>query len=257
LLHLPNIVLSQIEIPRPITPSTPIDGSEKRVSTPYTSKAMRRAIRKVKENPSKRNIDVLIRANISLPAQHEIDTKVKEGLFRAFELEKEKRKKGWKLNLAGEPSTGTEVWSPRAVVRAREYNAIQDEEKRIELEEKEAKKAANAAKKERDENDKKERAVQREIARQERERLAVEKKESRDKLLAERQAAKEAAIMAKTQLQMQEEENKKKHTVVKASKTTALKPRNVLADTEVSLEEEVTISTTNKGRAVKLPRRFK
>jgi hypothetical protein len=41
-------------------------------------------------------------------------------------LEKDKRKKGWKLNLCGKESFGIEIYSPGKVVDAREYMVEKD-----------------------------------------------------------------------------------------------------------------------------------
>jgi hypothetical protein len=53
-------------------------------------------------------------------------------------LEKDKRKKGWKLNLCGKESSGVEIYSPDKVVDAREYMAEKDAKKQAKLEAKEA-----------------------------------------------------------------------------------------------------------------------
>jgi hypothetical protein len=55
-------------------------------------------------------------------------------------LEKDKRKKGWKLNLCGKESSGVEIYSPSKVVNAREYMAEKDTKEQTELEAKEAQK---------------------------------------------------------------------------------------------------------------------
>jgi hypothetical protein len=43
-------------------------------------------------------------------------------------LEKDKRKKGRRLNLCGEESSGVDIYTPGKVVRAREYMEAKDAE---------------------------------------------------------------------------------------------------------------------------------
>jgi hypothetical protein len=53
-------------------------------------------------------------------------------------LEKDKRKKGWRLNLCGKESSGVEIYSLSKVVNAREYIVEKDAKEQAELEAKEA-----------------------------------------------------------------------------------------------------------------------
>ena len=46
--------------------------------------------------------------------------------MEALDLEKDKRKKGRRLNLAGEESSGVEIYTPGKVVKAREYMEAKD-----------------------------------------------------------------------------------------------------------------------------------
>jgi hypothetical protein len=53
-------------------------------------------------------------------------------------LEKDKRKKGWRLNLYSKESSGVKIYSPSKVVNAREYIAEKDAKEQAELKAKEA-----------------------------------------------------------------------------------------------------------------------
>jgi hypothetical protein len=58
----------------------------------------------------------------------------------ALALEKDKRKKGRRLNLCGEESSGVEIYTPGKVVAAREYIEAKDAQEQAELKAKEAQK---------------------------------------------------------------------------------------------------------------------
>jgi hypothetical protein len=53
-------------------------------------------------------------------------------------LKKDKRKKGWRLNLYSKESFGVKIYSLNKVVDAREYIAEKDTKEQAELEAKEA-----------------------------------------------------------------------------------------------------------------------
>ena len=65
--------------------------------------------------------------------------------MEALDLEKDKRKKGRRLNLCGEESSGVEIYTPGKVVAAREYMEAKDAQEQAELEAKEARKVQRAA----------------------------------------------------------------------------------------------------------------
>jgi sRNA-binding protein len=60
-------------------------------------------------------------------------------------LEKDKRRKGRRLNLCGEESGGIEIYSPGKVVQAREYMEEKDAKEQAKREAKEARKVQRAA----------------------------------------------------------------------------------------------------------------
>ena len=87
--------------------------------TPLTSKAIRRAHREFERSPSKLKFSKIITATRTLSAQVDILRHENRGLRTTMILEKQKRKKGKKLNLTGEQSSGVEVYSPGKVITAR------------------------------------------------------------------------------------------------------------------------------------------
>jgi sRNA-binding protein len=60
-------------------------------------------------------------------------------------LERDKRRKGRRLNLCGEESGGIEIYSPGKVVQAREYMEEKDAKEQAKREAKEARKVQRAA----------------------------------------------------------------------------------------------------------------
>ena len=65
--------------------------------------------------------------------------------MEVLDLEKDKRKKGQRLNLCGEESSGVEIYTPSKVVQAREYIEAKDAKEQAEREAKEAQKVQWAA----------------------------------------------------------------------------------------------------------------
>jgi hypothetical protein len=63
----------------------------------------------------------------------------------ALALEKDKHKKGRRLNLCGEESSGVEIYTLGKVVAAREYMEAKDAQEQAELKAKEARKVQRAA----------------------------------------------------------------------------------------------------------------
>jgi hypothetical protein len=55
-------------------------------------------------------------------------------------LEKDKHRRGWRLNLCGEESGGVEIYIPGKVVQAREYIEAKDTEEQAKHKAKEAQK---------------------------------------------------------------------------------------------------------------------
>ena len=64
-----------------------------------------------------------------------------KGLQEALKMEKKKRRKGKKLNLLGQEDSRPQFFSPLKVQTAREFQALKEENKIIERQEIEEKKA--------------------------------------------------------------------------------------------------------------------
>jgi hypothetical protein len=113
--------------------------------TPLNSRALRQARLAINRSPSTRKINRIFKSATVLAAQVSILQKENEGLVESLALEKDKWKKGWRLNLYSKESSGVEIYSPSKVVDAREYIVEKDAKEQAELEAKEARKVQRAA----------------------------------------------------------------------------------------------------------------
>jgi hypothetical protein len=91
--------------------------------TPMTSRAIHRAHRVFKSEPTEQRLDMILRANLRLAAQHSIDQHTIIGLTNAMKLERKKRQRGKKLNLLGESDVGPQFFSPARIQAARLFQA--------------------------------------------------------------------------------------------------------------------------------------
>jgi hypothetical protein len=91
--------------------------------TPMTSRAIHRAHRVFKSEPIEQRLDMILRANLRLAAQHSIDQHTIIGLTNAMKLERKKRQRGKKLNLLGESDVGPQFFSPARIQAARLFQA--------------------------------------------------------------------------------------------------------------------------------------
>ena len=148
------------KILRMISPTAAPEQLPDTPQTPMTCRSIRRVIKAHKTEPGKAT-DILFRLLQRLATQHEIDTHVNKGLRRALILEKQKRRKGKKLNLLGEDTSGPQLFSPGRVQAAKAYQpekiAAEEQKKAAAAE----KKALVAESKLQKEKEKQERALQR------------------------------------------------------------------------------------------------
>ena len=91
-----------------------------------TSKSIRHAQKAYKANPTKENLDVILRSQERLVAQHEIDKHIQIGLLDALKMEKKRRKRGKKLNLCGEEDNGALLYHSSRVCVAIVFEAEQE-----------------------------------------------------------------------------------------------------------------------------------
>ena len=228
------------------TPSTP----SKTPKTPLESKALRQARLAMNRSPSSRKIDRIFKSATILSAQVSILQKENEGLVEALALEKDKRKKGRKLNLCGKESSGVEIYSPGKVVDAREYMAEKDAKEQAELEAKEARKvqrAANALIRKQKEAEKEARQAAAQLAKELRTSNPAPPKTSTQKKQPVVHKAKETGAKVP-----------KAKAHVTASKEPSKTPAKSLEKAVVVEEvEEVVIRQNSRGRTINLPERFK
>ena len=85
------------------------------LQTPKSCRAVRRVQKAYKQTHSEALLDLVFKANVALATQVSIDQYIINGLHTALKLERQKRKKGRKLNLVGEDDIGLQFYSPNRV----------------------------------------------------------------------------------------------------------------------------------------------
>ena len=113
----PPIVLNSIKQPERVINEL-IKGV---IKTPKSSKSLRRFKLAYCKSPSLVKVDILLDANQRLATTVDILQFENRGLRQAIILKQNKRKRGKKLNLAGQESLGAELYFPNKVVQARLY----------------------------------------------------------------------------------------------------------------------------------------
>jgi DDE superfamily endonuclease len=242
---LPHIVLDTIA-PPPETPPRPQIEPLKPPPTPMTSKSIRRAQKAYKSDPSKANLDLILRSQERLAAQHEIDVHIQEGLIETLKKEKERRKRGKKLNLVGEEEFGAQLFHSSRVCEALAYEAEKETAAAAIKADKEAKKAQVQENKARKVAEAQERAVQRQVDKEIKAQKAAEK-------LAEKEAQ-------KSQSQLPKKNGKKAVSIVPLPKKTSdnsAKAGESIGKIVAVVEEEESESAQTRTRKIHLPVRFK
>ena len=241
----PPIVLDKITR-RPATPPDSQENSARLISTPMTSKSIRRAQKQYKANPTKANLDVILKSQVRLAAQHEVDKHLQSGLMETLKAEKKRRQRGKKLNLLGEADTGAQLFHSSRVRAALAYEAEKNEKAAIEKADKEAKKIQGQENKRRKKEEAEKRALQRQVAR-----------DLKAQAAAEKQAAKESKRM---QQKLPKNAQKQSYIVklpLKAISNSSAKAVTFAEDVEVVGEAEGSKIGRSKTREIKLPERFK
>jgi DDE superfamily endonuclease len=173
----PQKLLSVID-PRPITPPE-ASNSAIGTKTPMSGRAMRRAYKSLKNDPTNAALERIIRGSEKLAAMNDCLQHEVRGLREAISLEKKKRKRGKRLNLLGEEDSGPQLFSPARIAKARLIASEKEEAERQKKEEAENRKAQASALRLKKEQEKEERAAAREAAKQlkqaEKVRLQAEK----------------------------------------------------------------------------------
>ena len=210
-----------------------------------TSKSIRRAQKAYRINPSKLNLDVILRSQERLATQHEIDQHIQSGLLKTLANEKKRRKRHKKLGLVGDGDTGAQLFHSSKVQAAKAFAAEKEAKEQAEKAEKEAKKAQVTENKLQKDVKAQEKAVQRQLD-----------KESRAQEKAEKLATKEAT---KEQAKLQKKNKKQSELVVlPPEKTPACSTKAVsfAKHVEVVEQEEGPKMVVTRSRHIRLPLRF-
>jgi hypothetical protein len=126
-----------------------------------TSKSIRRAQRAYKSNPIKENLDLILRSQERLAAQHKVDKHIQSGLFESLKTERRRRNKGKRLNLVGEEDSGARLFHSSQVRAALAFEAEKQAKEAVEKAAKDAKKALIVENRKQREQEAQEKAVQR------------------------------------------------------------------------------------------------
>jgi hypothetical protein len=229
--------------PTPYTPS-------KTPKTPLDSRALRQAYHAMNRSPSTRKLDRIFKSARVLAAQVSILQKENEGLVEALELEKDKRKKGRRLNLYSEESSSVEIYTPSKVVKAREYIEAKDAQEQAERKAKEARKVQRAAnrliRKQKQAEKEARQAIAQLVKELKTSNPAPPKTPPRKKQPVVHKAKKTSAKMPKAKAPIRASKE--------PSKASAKSPEKAVVVEEV---EEVVIRQNSRDRTIKLPERFK
>jgi hypothetical protein len=127
-------------IQRSTTPLQAEDEHSKPLPTPMTSKSIHRAQKIYKSNPTKENLNVILKSQERLAAQHEVDKHMCSGLLETIKNEKQQRQRGKRLNLIGGEDSGAQLFHSWRVHAALAYEAEKEAKATAEKTEKVAKK---------------------------------------------------------------------------------------------------------------------
>jgi hypothetical protein len=167
----PSVVLSKIK--RPSTPPNPQLDHE--IKTPLTVKGLRRFQKSCLQQPTQVKLKKLLRANETLLARTAIAEHRARNLQEALQIEKKKRQRGKRLNLAGKETSHGQWWGVPEIQIAKaklaERTALEEQEQLR----KEQQKVEKEIKRREKEQEKAAKALQRDINRQVKEQEKAEK----------------------------------------------------------------------------------
>lgn len=235
----PDKVLNQLRR----TPSPIPSDSESRKKTPGSVRGLRRAIKAIRSNPTDggAELDLIIRASEKLAVQAEILRHENEGLRTALIEEKKRRKRGKPMGLFAKDEPGQAMFfSPAKIAAVRAHQdelEAQKEQQRLEKEQERQRKAAEREQKAREVQERKET----------RQRIRAEK-------LQQKEQEKEARAMQK-QLNEQHRIEKEAQRDQKQQGTTA-KKRKQEDPPQVEAKRPKT-RVLSSGRSTVLPTRFR
>ena len=130
----PNIVLNSLTLDCLTIPNK-ANIQPKPPPTPTTLRSIRRIQKLYKADPLPVYLDLILRSQIQLCIQHEIDIYICAGLQLALKTEKERRRRGKRLNLIGEEDSGPQLFTAAEVQKALVFRKEKEEEQaQIQLE---------------------------------------------------------------------------------------------------------------------------
>jgi hypothetical protein len=185
-------------IQRPITPPEASNGP---LFTPKTARGMRAFQKEARKIHKTQEVRQILRINDFLLAKSIEDATEKKQLFAAIAIEKKKRSRSKRLNLAGEEDSGPQFFSPGRIQAAREFQALKEDER-------DAGKAEKALKK-----------VEAEVLRQQKELEKVDRAKKRKERKEANLAAKaQDRAQKQAQRQLKQEEKQANNQQKAASK---------------------------------------
>ena len=231
------------------------------LKTPKTSKAIRKFQREFRLDPTNEKRDKLFKANEQLSTEVAILKSRAQGLEDVIKRKGEK-KRGKPLNLIGEESNGcAQLFSPARIHKAREYQTAQDQLKEDEKEAIITRRTTAIEKKRVEMQVKEDRRIQKGIekAMKEEEKTAEAIRKALNKVqLSEQRAQKkeEERASIESRKRIREELNAPHQSPVKKrSKRKAI--GSIEGNIEVGTDIEVKAATTERGRHIVLPERFR
>ena len=123
----PNIILNSLTLDCLTIPNK-ANIQPKPPPTPTTSRSIQRIQKLYKANPLPEHLNLILRSQIQLCTQHKIDIHIRAGLQLALKTEKERRRRGKRLNLIGEEDSGPQLFTAAEVRKALALRKEKEEE---------------------------------------------------------------------------------------------------------------------------------
>lgn len=219
-----EISVAELEKPSP-KPSTPSKLPSLPIATPMTCRAVRRLC---KASPTLQKVAILERAVLRLATRFEIQTHENRGLRAAIMIEKKRRNHRKRLNLLGEETNAApQFFSPQKVLSARAYQESKEAAEQEEKRQKALRKEEAACQRQKLQAEKQEAAVQRQLRREaNKEAKAAEKvQQTQEREAKRRQKEQDKQEKAAVVLQRKKERELQKQLAAATKTTAASKPR--------------------------------
>jgi hypothetical protein len=229
----PPLILDTIK--RPVTPTS---NQQTEIKNPTTVKGLRRFQQGCLQDPSTVKLKKLIRANETLLSRTSIAEHWARNLLQALQIEKKKRQRGKKLNLAGEETSCGQWWGVAEIQKAK-----------AQLEEKKAQEEAQAT----------EKVLKKQQRQKERAEIAVQKDIERQRKTEERAQKAQAKTTKTARVAKKKASQPKKSCIVILKLSKAAHQPTSYSDNEVQpdLGRDGVQKRTRLGRQVQLTLRAK